>query len=31
MAECLKCQILAKPAQSTVIVNALTGLMKDRS
>jgi len=31
MAECLKCQILSKPAQSTVLVNALTGLMKDRS
>jgi DNA-binding response OmpR family regulator len=31
MAECLKCQILAKPAQSAVIVNALTGLMKERS
>jgi hypothetical protein len=30
MAECLNCQILSKPAQSDVIVNTLTGLMKVR-
>jgi len=30
MAECLNCQVLSKPAQSDVIVNALTGLMKVR-
>jgi len=28
MAECLKCQILSKPAQSAVIVNTLSGLLK---
>jgi DNA-binding response OmpR family regulator len=30
MAECLNCQILSKPAQSDVIVNTLTGLLKVR-
>lgn len=30
MAECLNCQILSKPAQSDVIVNTLTGLLKAR-
>jgi DNA-binding NtrC family response regulator len=30
MAECLSCQILSKPAQSDVIVNTLTGLLKVR-
>jgi len=30
MAECLNCQIVSKPAQSDVIVNTLTGLLKVR-